>query len=56
MNDEELDQQTIALYEAEVARWEACGRRLLRFAARLSLALAAVAVFMYVTNLIESIR
>ena len=56
MSPEEQDQQVIDWYQAEVARWEACGRRLLRFTVRLALALAAVAVFMYVTNLIESIR
>ena len=56
MNDEELDRQVIDWYAAEVARWQARGRRLLRFAARLSLALAAVAVYMYVTGLIDGIR
>jgi len=56
MTDEELDRQVIDWYAAEVARWQARGRRLIRFTARLTLALAAVAIFMYVTGLIDGIR
>lgn len=56
MTAEELDDQIIEWHAAEQARWQARGRRLLRFTARLSLALAAVAIFMYVTTQIGSIR
>lgn len=56
MTDEELDDQIIDWYAAEVARWQARGRRLIRFTARLTLALAAVAIFMYVTTQIGNIR
>ena len=56
MTDEELVDQIIEWHQSETARWQARGRRLLRFTTRLSLALIAVAVFMYVTTLIESIR
>ena len=56
MTDEELDDQIIDWYQSETARLQARGRQLLRFTARLSLALAAVAIFMYVTTQIGSIR
>ena len=56
MNDEELDQQTIALYEAEVARWRSAGYRATRYTVRVLLVLCAVATFMYVTGLIDGIR
>ena len=56
MTAEEQDRQTIALYEAEVARWRSAGYRATRYAVRVLTALCAVATFMYVTNLIESIR
>ena len=56
MTAEEQDRQTIALYEAGLARWRSAGYRATRYAVRVLVVLAAVAVFMYVTGLIDGIR
>jgi len=53
---EEQNQQTIALYEAGLARWRSAGYRATRYTVRVLLLLCAVAVYMYVTGLIDGIR
>ena len=56
MTAEEQDRQTIALYEAGLARWRSAGYRVTRYTVRVLVALCAVALFMYVTGLIDNIR
>jgi len=52
---EEQDRQTIDWYEAEAARWRARGSWLLRLACRLVVAVAVLALVVYLIDFIDLI-